>query len=387
METQASPKKPPTTKRKDRALYQNSAGQWVVDCYIHGRRIRRTVGSKTEAKAFLAREKEKARLDQLFPERAAAEKAKAVHRLTIRDLVDRFAQQLRTNNRSWKSPQKSGEVAAAFFGSKPISEITAEDIEAFKTARLNTRVDRKYKDPVKMAARPKLAPATVNRDLARLKRLLNLAVASQLLAVNPMAKRGVSMLPEENMRYDYLTPAQQKLFRPYLPTNKYRMMRFNCFTGLRTTELLTLHRSMCSLQNATLTLPKVKAKKNLGRIVHLGPKALRLLAVILASHDSEWVFPSASGKPLVRRNWNRTFERARNKVIAHLEKENSPMLADFPRKATPYTCRHTYGSLAAASGIDPNTIKAQMGHASLSVTERYMHLSPSHTKRMVKLYG
>ena len=35
--------------------------------------------------------------------------------------------------------------------------------------------------------------------------------------------------------------------------------------------------------------------------------------------------------------------------------------------------RHTYGSLLVAGGIDLASVKAAMGHARLSTTERYLH--------------
>lgn len=234
---------PQTAKRPERGLFQDARGNWVVEWYEGLARKRKLIGPrKSEAIAFQTRTRERLRLAKIFPEREEAKEEAALRKLTVGDLVDPFAAQLRNNNRSWKSPQKSGEVAAAYFGSKPIYKITAEDIEAFKIHRLSCRVDRKYKDPQKHEARPTLKPATVNRDLARLKTLFNLAVKNKLLSVNPMAK-AVKMLAEENMRYDYLTPAQQKLFRPHLPAAKYRMRRFNCLTWLRTTELLTLSRS------------------------------------------------------------------------------------------------------------------------------------------------
>jgi len=39
--------------------------------------------------------------------------------------------------------------------------------------------------------------------------------------------------------------------------------------------------------------------------------------------------------------------------------------------------RHTYGSLLVAGGIDLPSVKAAMGHARISTTERYLHARPA----------
>lgn len=42
----------------------------------------------------------------------------------------------------------------------------------------------------------------------------------------------------------------------------------------------------------------------------------------------------------------------------------------------PHILRHTFGSLLAQAGESPQNIRAWMGHSSLLVTQRYMHLAP-----------
>lgn len=43
-----------------------------------------------------------------------------------------------------------------------------------------------------------------------------------------------------------------------------------------------------------------------------------------------------------------------------------------------YDLRHTYGTRAIESGIDPLTLARLMGHADLKTTQRYVHLSKRH---------
>jgi len=43
------------------------------------------------------------------------------------------------------------------------------------------------------------------------------------------------------------------------------------------------------------------------------------------------------------------------------------------RPITPHECRHTFGSMLAAAGVDVSERQRQMGHASSSMMDRYTH--------------
>ena len=48
-----------------------------------------------------------------------------------------------------------------------------------------------------------------------------------------------------------------------------------------------------------------------------------------------------------------------------------------------HTCRHTFASWLASQGVPIYTISKLMGHKSISMSERYSHLSPDHKKTAV----
>ena len=50
-----------------------------------------------------------------------------------------------------------------------------------------------------------------------------------------------------------------------------------------------------------------------------------------------------------------------------------------------HTWRHTFASYLAMNGADVRTIQQLMGQSSPTTTERYMHVSPSHRDRAVRL--
>ena len=49
-----------------------------------------------------------------------------------------------------------------------------------------------------------------------------------------------------------------------------------------------------------------------------------------------------------------------------------------------HVLRHTFCSHLAMMGMAAQTIRKLAGHSSLSITERYMHLSPEHTGKAIR---
>lgn len=47
------------------------------------------------------------------------------------------------------------------------------------------------------------------------------------------------------------------------------------------------------------------------------------------------------------------------------------------RLLTPHSCRHTYVSQIQALGVDLSTIQSIVGHASVDMTQHYLHVPES----------
>jgi integrase len=56
---------------------------------------------------------------------------------------------------------------------------------------------------------------------------------------------------------------------------------------------------------------------------------------------------------------------------------------DSRQRVVFHTCRHTFASWLAIEGTPLYTIAKLMGHKSISMSERYAHLSPDHKKDAV----
>ena len=146
-------------------------------------------------------------------------------------------------------------------------------------------------------------------------------------------------------------------------------------TGIRLRELAGLTLGALDLDGG---LVRVSGKGNKERLVPLGKPAQQALRTYLArrselfgdgasSDGADVVFLSRSGKALSPSGVQRRVER-------HVE-------AATGRKLSPHTLRHTFATHMLDAGADLNAVKELLGHASLSTTQVYTHVSVERLKK------
>ena len=243
-----------------------------------------------------------------------------------------------------------------------LDQITPADLEAFKRARM-LDVTQRHGPP---------APATINRELAAIKRLFAWAIEQQpaLLVYNPMPL--VKKLKEDNSRTRFLTEEEIATLLSCCTNHRVKMAVIIALeTGLRKHGVMTLQWS--DIQDGSIT-KKVKGKKK----VFIPVTAT--LAVALADYRREhpvispYVLPSPSrpNKPLrVEGDW-RAFHRA-------LERAG---ITDFRF----HDLRHTFASHFLMRTGDLKTLQSILGHSDLRMTNRYTHLLDSHVRKQMALF-
>jgi len=237
---------------------------------------------------------------------------------------------------------------------KPLSAITAWNVEKFKADRL----------------RAGIKPATVNRDLVRIRACLSKAVEWKVLAEHPLrsVKRAKGA---DDSRTRFLSKPEEKRLRDALEKLKLRrrdhlrpMVLLAINTGLRRGELFSLTWGDVSIPRATLTVTAASAKGQVARHVPLNKEAITTLRAWKpkeAKHD-DLVFPGPGGGRMtnVNKSWAFLVEKAK--------------LEDFRF----HDMRHHFASRLVMEGVDLYVVKELLGHSDFAMTQRYSHLAPEH---------
>jgi len=140
-------------------------------------------------------------------------------------------------------------------------------------------------------------------------------------------------------------------------------------SGLRISEAISLN-----IQDVDLgqNIVRVTGKGSKERISPFTAKARERLLRYL---DHRFAFPAPVDEPafFLGRRGKRLQRRQANRVIDRLAS-----LAGLPQSISPHTLRHSFATHLLESGADLRSVQELLGHASLSTTQRYTHLSLGH---------
>lgn len=143
-------------------------------------------------------------------------------------------------------------------------------------------------------------------------------------------------------------------------------------SGLRVSEVTTLEVSDIDFEENVL---RAKGKGNKERIVPFGTAAARALSRYMAdgrpqlikSRPQRYVFVNFRGGQLTRQGLYK---------IVHKYAE----LAGYENRMSPHTLRHSFATHLLNGGCDLRSVQEMLGHADVSTTQAYTHLTTEHLK-------
>jgi integrase/recombinase XerD len=146
-------------------------------------------------------------------------------------------------------------------------------------------------------------------------------------------------------------------------------------SGLRASEVTTLDVADLDLEAGVL---RARGKGSKERVVPVGRAARAALRAYLERGRS---------KPLGQRPESRVFLNQRGGPLSHQGVhgivERHARGAGLAGRMTPHTLRHTFATHLLAGGCDLRTLQEMLGHADVSTTQIYTHLS---TGRLREVY-
>jgi integrase/recombinase XerC len=232
----------------------------------------------------------------------------------------------------------------------------------------------------------KLKPRSIARKVAALKSFSKYCIRRHLLSVNqaklistPKLDRPLPAFLTEKQAMA-LSPAQdqsvtpQTTIRDTLNTlRNYAIVELFYGSGLRLSELHACDRHTVDVRKRTI---RVLGKGRKERIVPVTDQLLALLNRYRetrpdsAGPDSP-LFTNSNGKRLSRRH----IERIVSAEIAKVSQQ---------KKKSPHVLRHSFATHLLDGGADIRAVKELLGHASLSTTQIYTHMSKEHLLKVYK---
>jgi len=269
----------------------------------------------------------------------------------FKDFVDKwFANYVKCNNKpsEYRNKESAFKVhLKPYFGRFALDQITAYKIEEFKALKVQTN----------------LSPKTINKILSMLRTALNTAQEWSLVPSVPKVK----LLKVPPQKFDYLTPEEADYLLDNTTDLWHEMILFALKSGLRFGEIIALNWEDVDFSHKLLTV-----RHSIVRGIMGSPKSNKIRYVPLTDSliemlwekpkNEDYIFTLGNNKPMKQiyclKNLNRI---CRNLKI---------------RKIGWHTFRHTFASHLANNGVSMKAIQELLGHADITTTMRYAHLSP-----------
>jgi integrase len=328
------------------SIYKRGAVYWLK-YYKNGKPYRESAKTEKETEARRLLKKREGEISEGKIPGIYFDKVK------FNDLADDFLTDYRINGRkSLKRAERSVNQLKTFFGGNKAPDITTPRIQSFIEKRIEQGMSN----------------ATINRELAALKRIFNLGLQQTPPKVDRVPH--IPMLKENNVRKGFFEQGDFINLREALSSYLKGFVTFAYKTGWRVSEITSLTWSQVDLESNIVRLEAGTTKNNEARTVYLDDE---LKAVFLNQKArqkelgkiSHYVFFNESGTDKIK-----AFRGAWSKACTD-SKIGRKLFHDFRRTAVRNMVR---------AGIPERVAMMISGHKTRSVFERYNVVSETDLK-------
>jgi site-specific recombinase XerD len=239
----------------------------------------------------------------------------------------------------------------AWYGERPLEEVDVRVLADYTAELGNARKGGK------------LAPTSVARKLSAVRSLLRFSLGPGKVPETPLAPRRGRRLPvaPKLVEVDELLAAFDRPGDPLALRNR-ALLELMYSAGLRSAEAVGLELGDVDFEQEHVLVRHGKGAKE--RVVPLGEEAALWVARYLRE-----------GRPLLARGAENTlFLSARGRPL-----DTSTLRRLVPN---PHRLRHAFATHLLEGGADLRVIQELLGHASLSTTQIYSHVSAKRLRRV-----
>jgi len=230
--------------------------------------------------------------------------------------------------------------------------------------------------------RKNLNAKSIVRNLVAIRTFFRFLVQESVLESNPVEElespKMARTLPEILTLKEIEQILEQPDLQTPLGTRDRAMLEILYATGMRVSELTQLPIQQVNLEGGYVLLYGKGSKE---RIVPLGSEAMKWVTVYLKTargtlskgKESPSLFINRLGKGMSRQNfWKNLKDYGRR--------------AGLRKRITPHLLRHSFASHLLERGADLRSVQMMLGHADISTTQIYTHVTGERLKKVHKQY-
>jgi len=245
-----------------------------------------------------------------------------------------------------------------------------------------------------------MAPTTTGRKLSALRSFYKFLLREEYVELNPFSglnlpKKGnylpqilstseVVKLLDSPAKYNEQQVSTNnpkvKLWREYMVVRDAAILELLYSTGMRINELVKLPEERIDILSG---VARVRGKGKKERLCPLGSPAIRALMKNLELRENIWLLEGrrdARSPVFLNKNGGsisaRSIERMMKKYV---------LFCGLNAELTPHSLRHSFATHLLDAGADLRSVQELLGHASLSTTQIYTHVSVERLKEVYQL--
>lgn len=214
------------------------------------------------------------------------------------------------------------------------------------------------------------APRSLHRKICSLKSFYKFLKKENYISINPAENIESPKIPKSLPKTISIDEAFTLLNAP--KNLRDRAVLYLLYgTGMRVSELSDLNIENLDLKNRLIRIIEGKGGKD--RIIPLPDLIVPILEEYLAARRND-----KDSSALIL---NRSGQRLTSRSIQRLVKKYKEQTDLQDKTVTPHTLRHAFATHLLANSVDIRVIQELLGHASLSTTQLYTHVSLEHLRK------
>ncbi len=220
--------------------------------------------------------------------------------------------------------------------------------------------------------------ASIARKLSAIRSFYRYLLREEIISTSPVATTSSPKLDKRLPSFLTIEEINRLLEAPDLSTPQglrdRALLELLYASGLRVSELVSLNLEGVNLDTNEI---RVWGKGSKERVVLMGKPAARALIAYLDQGRPELSGKRGNNALLLNRYGKRLIERRVQRIL-----EKYTNIAGIGKRVYPHMLRHTFATHLLDGGADLRVVQELLGHASLSSTQIYTHVSKSQAKKV-----